>query len=76
MMSTRTIKNSEFPKWYEITIQFEAESEQDAHNRHDNAVDALCGCTNDIDTVCINFVASMRPAREKSDTRAIYHSER
>ena len=75
-MSTRIIKNSEFPKWYEITIRFEAESEQDADDRHDNAVDALCGCTDDIDAVCISFVASMRPVKENNDTRAIYHSER
>jgi hypothetical protein len=72
-MSTRVIKSSEFPKWYEITIKFEAESVEDAHNRHDNAIDALCGCSDDIDAVCINFVGSMRPMEPDNDTRAIYH---
>jgi len=52
--------------WWEITIQFEAKDEEDAHNRHDNAVDALCGCADDIDAVCINFNSSMRPAAVKS----------
>ena len=49
-------------EWWEITIHFEAKDEKDAHNRHDSAVDALCGCSDDIDSHCINFNSSMRPA--------------
>jgi|TARA_R110000824_G_scaffold320638_1_gene507605 hypothetical protein len=57
--------------WWEITIRFEAKDEEDAHSRHDNAIDALCGCTDDIDASCISFNSSMRPAAVRRSMETI-----
>lgn len=53
--------------WYSINIDFEAADIDDADHRHDEAVDALCGCEPGLHGSCINFVSSMRPATEDKD---------
>ena len=55
-------------QWYTISIDFEAADINDADHRHDEAVDALCGCEPGLHGNCINFVSSMRPAiKEKNE---------
>jgi len=53
--------------WYTISIDFEAADIDDADHRHDEAVDALCGCEPGLHGNCINFVSSMRPATKEKD---------
>ncbi len=55
--------------WYTISIDFEAADINDADHRHDEAVDALCGCEPGLHGSCINFVSSMRPATKEKDKK-------